>query len=47
MQMHGKAQQSLKLAEKEARKMEKSLSLMKGEKSVMLNVGLVDKQCIK
>lgn len=27
MQMHGKAQQSLKLAQKEARKMENSLSL--------------------
>lgn len=44
--MHEKAQQNLKLTE-EARKMEKSLSLMKGEKSVMLNVGLVDKQCVK
>lgn len=45
--MHGKAQQNLKLAQKEARKMENALSPMKGKESVMLNVGLVDKHCIK
>lgn len=41
--MHGSAQQSLE----EARKMESSLSLVKGEESLTLDVGLVDKHCAK
>lgn len=47
MQMHWKAQESLKLTQKEARKMENSLYLSDERESVMLNVGLVDKPCVK